>query len=185
MAGVIDVGHRLGDAGAGGRWRVMTENVAASRTSPGAEELGSQVLVVWRSAFATASRAGEERDVAEDIAQTAVVRFLLGRNRIRCAPAWAAAIARNEPRDRRVRELRVVSRDLPDPPSENDRLAKVIREVSLRKALSEVRRQDAELVTGALEGRPHRELASRRAIPTSAVGAFLEPAVERVRRALG
>lgn len=165
-------------------WQCMTACAASLRSTPRLEGTDASVRVVWCSAYAATCRIEHDREVAEEIAQTAVVRYLLDPERVRCAATWAATLARNEVRDRRRSSRRFLVRDLPDQPAEDAQLVNAVRRIALQQALDQVGGSDRELIRSALVGRTHREIAAERGIPVSAVGAYLARASERIRRVL-
>jgi DNA-directed RNA polymerase specialized sigma24 family protein len=147
-------------------------------------EVDSRVECVWRSAFAAAWRLQGDPDQAEEIAQTAVERFLLDPGRVRSAAGWAAALARNAVREGHRRKLRSERLCAEVPVDRVDSEDGIVRGLTLRSIIARARSDDRILLEGALQGESHRTLSQSTGLPTSAIGAYLHRAVQRLRSQL-
>jgi RNA polymerase sigma-70 factor (ECF subfamily) len=193
------------------RWRLMERKVQG-QNEPVSTDLNALLLAVGRNRDRTAfaslfeyfaprlksylMRLGAGSGTAEELAQEAMLilwrkaeQFDPGKA---AAATWTFTIARNLRIDAMRREKRPeIDPDDPalvpdDAPQADDEIARVQEESRLREALTELPREQVEVVQMSFfADKPHSEIASELGLPLGTVKSRLRLAMARLRTALG
>lgn len=158
--------------------------VAAGETGDGAGRLEA-----WRREILRyVHRLTADADVAEDIAQEAMVRLLsVDASRLHNRRAWLYRVATNLVRDRARREELRLRRPPPvdtDPPATPDQELERRDEIArVRRALDALPPRDRELLVLRESGFRHREIANVIGVQPQSVSMLALRALERFRAA--